>query len=51
MLLVLVLYSDKKIYLLGLLNSKICMHILSVLSPTLNFEGGHISSIPIAIRK
>jgi hypothetical protein len=44
------LYSDKKIYLLGLLNSKICMHILSVLSPTLNFEGGHISSIPIAIR-
>ena len=44
------LYSDKKIYLLGLLNSKVCMHILSVLSPTLNFEGGHISSIPIAVR-
>ena len=44
------LYSDKNYYLLGLLNSKIAMHILSVMSPTMNFEGGHIKSIPIIIK-
>lgn len=44
------LFSDKNYYLLGLLNSKIAMHILSVMSPTMNFEGGHINSIPIIIK-
>ena len=34
-------------YLIGLLNSNISKIILSFISPTLNFEAGHISSIPI----
>lgn len=33
--------------LLGFLNSKVCLSILSCLSPTLNYEVGHICSIPI----
>ena len=37
-------------YILGLCNSKLTNNILSLLSPTLNFEVGHISNIPI-IRK
>ena len=37
-------------YILGLSNSKLINKILSLLSPTLNFEVGHISNIPI-IRK
>ena len=43
------LYSNQQNYMLGLLNSKVTMAILSVLSPSLNFEGGHISSIPIIV--
>ena len=34
-------------YILGLSNSKLINKILSLLSPTLNFEVGHISNIPI----
>ena len=33
--------------LLGFLNSKVCLSILSCLSPTLNYEVGHICSIPV----
>ena len=34
-------------YILGLCNSKLTNNILSLLSPTLNYEVGHISSVPI----
>ena len=34
-------------YLLGFLNSIVARKILEVLSPTLNFEGGHIGSLPV----
>jgi hypothetical protein len=32
----------------GVTNSKVGMHFLQALSPTLNFEGGQISAVPIA---
>ena len=32
----------------GVANSPVCMHFLQALSPTLNFEGGQISVLPIA---
>lgn len=35
--------------LIAFLNSNVAMKLLSVLSPTMNFEGGHISSLPICI--
>ena len=38
-------------YILGLSNSKLINKILSLLSPTLNFEVGHISNIPIIKRE
>ena len=34
-------------YLSGFLNSKVCNSILSFISPTLNYEVGHIASLPI----
>ena len=44
------LYSnDKLLYILALCNSKIIMYILSTISPTINFEGSHISMLPIVI--
>lgn len=46
------LYSQNRtnLYLLiAFLNSNVAMKLLSVLSPTMNFEGGHISSLPICI--
>ncbi len=43
-------YDDKNLYyLLALLNSKITNELLKALSPTLNFETGQISSLPIII--
>ena len=39
--------ESNKYYILGLLNSKITKNILDIISPTLNYEVGHISSIPI----
>ncbi|WP_455794755.1 BREX-1 system adenine-specific DNA-methyltransferase PglX [Clostridium butyricum] len=36
-------------YFLGLLNSKISTKILKILSPTMNFESGHIGKIPVII--
>jgi len=39
--------TERLLSLMGLLNSKITNEILSCLSPTLNFEVGHISSLPI----
>ncbi len=38
---------DKIPTLMAFLNSNIAMKILSVLSPTLNYEGSHIASLPI----
>ena len=35
--------------LIAFLNSNVAMKLLSVLSPTMNFEGGHISSLPVHI--
>ena len=34
-------------YIFGFLNSNVCGDILSSISPTLNYEVGHISSLPI----
>lgn len=36
-------------YLLGLTNSQVSSRILSFLSPTLNYEVGHIGSIPVKL--
>ena len=36
-------------YIFGFLNSKVCGKILDLISPTLNYEVGHISSLPIII--
>jgi len=41
------LEGDNPYRLLGLLNTRITYAVLRVLSPTLNFEGGQVSSIPI----
>ncbi|MDR0911283.1 MAG: BREX-1 system adenine-specific DNA-methyltransferase PglX [Methanobrevibacter sp.] len=38
--------EDKK-YIMGFLNSKPCSDILDAISPTLNYEVGHISSLPL----
>lgn len=43
--------NDKLFYLLGLCNSVVAMKILKTLSPTVNFEVGHISSLPVIISK
>jgi hypothetical protein len=40
--------DDKNIYyVLGYMNSKINAYILSLISPTLNFEVGHVGSLPV----
>lgn len=41
--------SEKLFYLMALLNSNVVMTMLKAMSPTLNFEGGQISSIPVII--
>ena len=42
------LYSNRGLYqLMGFLNSNVANSILSILSPTLNYEGSHIASLPI----
>ena len=41
--------EDMLIYILSLLNSHVATTILTFLSPTLNFEGGQISSIPVIV--
>lgn len=43
-------HNEDDLYaLIAFLNSNVAMKLLSVLSPTMNFEGGHISSLPICI--
>lgn len=41
--------EDNLNYIFGFLNSNICGNILDLISPTLNYEVGHISSLPIII--
>ncbi|EGS8239922.1 hypothetical protein I4L56_002608 [Enterococcus faecalis] len=36
-----------KNYILGLLNSKVANEFLKILSPTMNYEVGHISHFPV----
>ena len=42
-------FSDNYNYTLGLLNSCISQHVLELIAPTINYEVGNISSIPIII--
>lgn len=44
------LFTDhaRQTHLLGLMNSQVVAHLLRATSPTLNFEGGQISDIPVA---
>ena len=41
--------QDLLLYLHGLCNSKVISTILGILSPTLNYEVGHIASIPVIL--
>ena len=41
--------EDNVYYIAGFLNSNVCSDILDLISPTLNYEVGHISSLPIKI--
>lgn len=43
------IFVDKKLlnYILGLTNSKVTQRVLSFLSPTVNYEVGHIANIPV----
>ncbi len=38
---------DKLLYLLAFCNSKVAMEIAKILSPTINYEVGHIASFPV----
>lgn len=40
---------EKDDFYLAFLNSKVALHCLSFLSPTLNYEAGHIGNLPIRI--
>lgn len=46
-----IFYKDNSVqnYHFGFLNSKVCDSILKMISPTMNFEAGHIASMPIII--
>lgn len=39
--------KEKTKYVLGYANSKVNAHILSIISPTVNYEVGHVASLPI----
>ena len=41
------LFSNDLHYLQGFLNSKVALSILNVLSPTMNYEGSHIATLPV----
>lgn len=43
------LFGKQIEYVLGFLNSNICLEYLKVFSPTLNFEVGHINKLPLVI--
>lgn len=48
-----IFFKDNKYlnYYAGLLNSNVVMEILKVLSPTLNYEAGHIASLPVVFKE
>lgn len=46
----LIVDESQLLYFLGLLNSKVPEKILSIISPTLNFESGQIGNIPLIIK-
>ena len=41
--------TQELLYLLGLCNSKVTMAVAGVISPTMNYEVGHIASLPLKI--
>ncbi|QQZ09062.1 BREX-1 system adenine-specific DNA-methyltransferase PglX [Heyndrickxia vini] len=43
------LFTDEKNlkYILGFLNSSVCTYLLTILNPTMNFQVGNISSLPL----
>lgn len=41
--------ENKMLYHFGFLNSKICTEILKIISSTMNYEAGHIASMPILL--
>lgn len=43
--------EDDMYYDFGFINSKVALKILSAISPTLNYEAGHIASLPIIRNK
>lgn len=43
--------EDKIKYILGLCNSCVAMKILKTIAPTVNFEVGHIASLPVILNK
>lgn len=43
--------DEKLFYLMALLNSNVIFTMLCAMSPTLNFEGGQISSVPVILDK
>lgn len=45
------LFSDNIKYLIGLLNTKIVQEIMCIQNPTLNFQPGNVSKIPVIIDK
>lgn len=44
-----IICNDKHdaLYVIGVLNSKVCLSMLQILSPTMNYEAGHILKVPI----
>lgn len=44
-----VMKKNEKKYILGFLNTKICMNILNIVSPTVNFNESHIGTLPVVI--
>lgn len=42
------IFTESK-YVLGLMNSKVCKHLLKAINPTMNFQVGDISKIPFVV--
>lgn len=43
--------NEEALYILGFLNSAPSREILSLISPTLNYEAGHIASLPVIYKE
>ncbi|MCS5503511.1 BREX-1 system adenine-specific DNA-methyltransferase PglX [Lysinibacillus sp. A4] len=41
------LFSNDRMYYLAFLNSNVSLELLKIISPTINFEAGHIGKLPI----